>query len=543
MDPIKYIGRTGVLGGFVNKFDGGVEILDDLDDHWTAKHHKDERNWFIEELQELAAEKSVRITILGGDVHLCAVGQFYSNKKLGIPKDQDHRYMPNIVSSAIVNTPPSDMVADVLNKRNKVHHLNEETDEDMIPIFSHDVNDKPRNNHHLLPRRNWCSIREYIPETTPPQTPDGAFHSQSSIQPEPSKLSRRLSLTRGNSLIRRFSSSGRREGGASHPPISYPQNASQQEQDYFSRRDSSSRRRASADVPRNHSFDAGRRASADMTRTGATGLPPVPMGQHALTSSRSQQDTRSETRPNPFLRRPTQYLPNTPNHMINLQHALDIRINVENEQGDPAGTTTPYRLIVPTLDYKENRYDDARQLPELKRSNTAKGKIKNWFGMMTERGQASPSTSPSGSERSNSAGAGSPEVSYSDSKGGGRRNSLSTPDVPSGAVSASHIPPGARRNVGIPPPGGRVSVSGPPAPGGGQVGRSGSSNQGHRVSSGSIHSSRGAPPVSLENTAAGRGLAGNGRRGSMDSGSGSTTGRRGSMDAPQRIRGSFGGYE
>ena len=49
----------------MNKFDGGVEILDDLDDHWTARNHKDERNWFVEELQELAAEKSVRVTILG----------------------------------------------------------------------------------------------------------------------------------------------------------------------------------------------------------------------------------------------------------------------------------------------------------------------------------------------------------------------------------------------------------------------------------------------------------------------------------------------
>lgn len=54
-----------MLGGFLNKFDGGVEILDDLDDHWTAKNHKQERNWFIQELQELAADKSVRVTILG----------------------------------------------------------------------------------------------------------------------------------------------------------------------------------------------------------------------------------------------------------------------------------------------------------------------------------------------------------------------------------------------------------------------------------------------------------------------------------------------
>jgi hypothetical protein len=30
MDPIKAMGRAGMLGNFVNKFDGGVEILDDL---------------------------------------------------------------------------------------------------------------------------------------------------------------------------------------------------------------------------------------------------------------------------------------------------------------------------------------------------------------------------------------------------------------------------------------------------------------------------------------------------------------------------------
>ena len=66
------------------------------------------------------------LTSISGDVHLAAIGQFYSNKRLMIPKDRDFRYMPNVISSAIVNTPPPDMMADVLNKRNKIHHLNAE---------------------------------------------------------------------------------------------------------------------------------------------------------------------------------------------------------------------------------------------------------------------------------------------------------------------------------------------------------------------------------------------------------------------------------
>jgi hypothetical protein len=66
MDPVKALGRAGLLGkSLLNHLDGGVEILDDLDDHWTARHHKDERNWFVQELQTLAADKSVRITFLG----------------------------------------------------------------------------------------------------------------------------------------------------------------------------------------------------------------------------------------------------------------------------------------------------------------------------------------------------------------------------------------------------------------------------------------------------------------------------------------------
>lgn len=313
MDPVKAMGRAGMLGDFLNKFDGGVEILDDLDDHWTAKHHKDERNWFIQELQELAAEKSVRVTILGGDVHLGAFGQFYSNKKLRLPKDRDHRYMPNIISSAIVNGPPPDIMADILNRRNKTHHLDEDTDENMIPMFTQDVDGKPRNNKHLLPRRNWCSIREYVPGSTPPPTPPETPERETSPTGQaPSRsgtLTRRLSNRLPAPLIRRLSRSG-------PPPAAF---------DNFSR----------------ESQGGGRRSSS--ISTGPTAVSQEP------------------ARPNAFHRRPTglsekgvlrktDKARDRDGH-INLEHGLDIALNVEVSQRDPAGITTPYRLLVPALDY------------------------------------------------------------------------------------------------------------------------------------------------------------------------------------------------
>ncbi|KAI1638921.1 hypothetical protein F4809DRAFT_658632 [Biscogniauxia mediterranea] len=198
MDPIKALGKTGMLGNFLNHFDGGVEVLDDLDDHWTAKSHKEERRYVIEDLQDLAGDLSVRVTILSGDVHLAAVGQFYSNPKLHLAKHNDFRYIPNIISSAIANAPPPDLMADILNKRNKVHHFDKETDEDMIPLFTHGVDGKPRNNKHLLPHRNWCSIRQYVPGQTPPPTPSEEYEYTPEATPRGSRTSllRRFSLSK-----------------------------------------------------------------------------------------------------------------------------------------------------------------------------------------------------------------------------------------------------------------------------------------------------------------------------------------------------------
>ncbi|MCJ1311100.1 hypothetical protein MMC25_004770 [Agyrium rufum] len=339
MDPIKALGRAGMLGGFVNKFDGGVEILDDLDDHWTAKNHKDERNWFVQALQDLAAEKSVRITILGGDVHLAAVGQFYSNPKLKIPKDRDFRYMPNVISSAIVNTPPPDMMADVLNKRNKIHHLDADTDEDMIPMFTHDVNSSTRNNKRLLPRRNWCSITEYRPGNTPPPTPPSSIgSSEFPIPPSqqsraPGGARRTMSLTRNDpkpgGLLRRLS------GQARHSP-EYESPYAEDNQ-----------------VPQGRSSSDGY-------------FPPVSAANNQSNSTNRTVSAPLPIRPvHAFHRRPTNLSEKAAAKggaeedmgvgSINLEHGLDIKLNCEVDQRDPAGVTVPYRLLVPALWYTDER--------------------------------------------------------------------------------------------------------------------------------------------------------------------------------------------
>ena len=64
MDPVKALGKTGLLGKALNSIDDGAEVLDDLNDHWTAKSHKQERSIVIEDLQDLSIDKSLRITLL-----------------------------------------------------------------------------------------------------------------------------------------------------------------------------------------------------------------------------------------------------------------------------------------------------------------------------------------------------------------------------------------------------------------------------------------------------------------------------------------------
>ncbi|KAH9923948.1 uncharacterized protein BXZ73DRAFT_50764 [Epithele typhae] len=166
-NPLVTLGRSGSLGlsGFVNKFNADAELLDDLNDHWTAKSHKKERNWFILELQKYALAAHTRISIVSGDVHCAAVGVLKTNSRgknrPEVEPAMDYRYMINVVTSAIVNTPPPNgvisMVSTLATKQHKTLHY-AETDEAMIPIFERDTNGTAPKSKYIMGRRNWCSI-------------------------------------------------------------------------------------------------------------------------------------------------------------------------------------------------------------------------------------------------------------------------------------------------------------------------------------------------------------------------------------------------
>ncbi|OQE38031.1 hypothetical protein PENCOP_c009G00587 [Penicillium coprophilum] len=164
--PIRLLNkRFGVAGGLFNEFDGQVDLLDDLDDHYTARQHKRERKMLIHRLQELARSHSVRVTILGGDVHLAAIGRFYSNPKLNLAGENDHRFIVNVVSSAITNKPPPKAVADLLARRNKIHHLDRDCDETLMPFFDKQPGGKEKSgafNKVTMPSRNYAILTEVV---------------------------------------------------------------------------------------------------------------------------------------------------------------------------------------------------------------------------------------------------------------------------------------------------------------------------------------------------------------------------------------------
>lgn len=97
--------------------------------------------------------------------------------------------MANVVSSAIVNKPPPQAIANLLSRRNKIHHLNPETDETLLRLFNKDPGDSTRTAAHnqvTMPSRNFAMLTENSPNN-PPREPRQHDPNQSGplLQPRP----------------------------------------------------------------------------------------------------------------------------------------------------------------------------------------------------------------------------------------------------------------------------------------------------------------------------------------------------------------------
>ncbi|KAI9481218.1 MAG: hypothetical protein EXX96DRAFT_482454 [Benjaminiella poitrasii] len=153
-------GKTGALGdiisGQLNVWNGDPELLDDMNDHWTAGNHEQERKAFIERLQMYARERSIRVSFLGGDVHCCGAGKLYS-KDMKEKEEGDPYFMVQIISSAIVNVPPPQALLTVLNQNSSFITFNGNTEERMYNLFKKSPNGNNRQNKKLMGMRNYCA--------------------------------------------------------------------------------------------------------------------------------------------------------------------------------------------------------------------------------------------------------------------------------------------------------------------------------------------------------------------------------------------------
>lgn len=155
-DSVATLMQAFGTGNAVNQF-GLPELQDDLNDHWTAEIHELERRLFVENLQSIAKQRRIRVTFIAGDVHCCGAG-YFSCKDGMLDPVKDHRYMVQIVSSAIVNKPPPIAVIKMLSKYAKTYQLDPDTDENMFELFPTKVDGQPKDNPKLYNRRNYCAV-------------------------------------------------------------------------------------------------------------------------------------------------------------------------------------------------------------------------------------------------------------------------------------------------------------------------------------------------------------------------------------------------
>lgn len=171
----KAVGKSGLMSGMLSPF-GEFDVLDELRDLWTHESKDLERTYLIRTLQGISHNKSLRMTFLSGGVNCAGAGLVHDPHH-----PADHKTMYQLISSAIVNSPPSSMVLRMLNTNPKQAiyvpqngHRSQysssqpgpvtDTKEDMMEIFVADPDGRPREMKRLMGRRNYVAMVAYDPD-------------------------------------------------------------------------------------------------------------------------------------------------------------------------------------------------------------------------------------------------------------------------------------------------------------------------------------------------------------------------------------------
>jgi hypothetical protein len=81
---------------------GQDELEDDLKDHWCSRSHQAERLRMIHRLLSFSQDRTCRVTILSGDVHVAALGILESHRK----EVGNSQVINQLIASGIIHPPP-----------------------------------------------------------------------------------------------------------------------------------------------------------------------------------------------------------------------------------------------------------------------------------------------------------------------------------------------------------------------------------------------------------------------------------------------------
>lgn len=123
---------------------------DDLIDHWSDGRHHSERERFVRMLFAVSQTKSIRVTLLAGDVHVAGQSVIESDRVQNVPGNST--VITQLISSGIVHPPSGGPLA--LNALNALARIDQEIYRGVTGRMVEFWAGGPM----IIPKRNWLSL-------------------------------------------------------------------------------------------------------------------------------------------------------------------------------------------------------------------------------------------------------------------------------------------------------------------------------------------------------------------------------------------------